>query len=266
MDVVELKYDRKKRYSIFQFVNMDESEREKYKNNIVCNECGADAYYRGPAIDGKIACFGAKHAKDCINRSSNKSNNEQGDEEVSEIELETSQFDVRWNYISTNNEKKIVGVEGDEEYCGENKRKYTKKPAIEKSAKISLKQILEFAKLDIIDDQDYSITVGNNSVLLKDIVTTLDEINDSSLDKEMFYWGQISSFNEEWINTKYVNKISILIDSSIKEKFWKTYKTKILKSIKNNYIIIFGEVRKSTKGNYYITLKDTKYFYFKKAK
>lgn len=266
MDIVALKSNRKKRYTVFQFVNMSESEREKYKNNIVCDECGGDAYYRSPSKDGKNACFGAKHIGDCDSSSGNRGNNEQGEEEVNEIELQTSQFDIRWNYIRSNDDTQNTQDDGDDEITGLNKRKYTKKPPVEKNIKISLNQILEFAELNIINEQDYSINIRENLVALKDIVVKLEDIDDSNLNKEMFYWGNISNFKNEWLNMQYENKISILIDESIREKFWKSYKAKILKIIKNNTIIIFGKVRKSSKGNYYIVLKDTKHFYIKKSR
>ncbi|QGH20234.1 hypothetical protein [Clostridium butyricum] len=266
MDIVALRSNRKKRYTIFQFVNMSESEREKYKNNIVCDECGGDAYYRGPSKDGKNACFGAKHIGECDSSSGNRGNNEQGEEEVNEIELQTSQFDIRWNYIRSNDDTQNTKDDEDDEVTGLNKRKYTKKPPVEKNIKISLNQILEFAELNIINEQDYSINIGENLVSLKDIVVKLEDIDDSNLNKEMFYWGKISSFKSEWLNMQYANKISILIDESIRDKFWKSYKAKILKIIKNNTIIVFGKVRKSSKGNYYIVLKDTKHFYIKKSR
>lgn len=266
MNIIAIKSNRKEYYSIFHFINMTEAERDRYRDNIVCMECGGDAYYRGPSRDGKNACFGAKHIDECSMSSSNKSKSSEGDKETNEIDLQTSQFDIRWNYINSNDITKKVEVEDQEEVIVQNKRKYTKKPSIEKNIRISLNQILEFAELDIIKEQEFSVTINNKSVLLKDIVMNIGDIDDSSLDKDMFFWGKISSFNGNWLNISYKNKVSIVINTDISSKFWEIYKNRILKVIKNNLVIIFGKAKKSQKGNYYISLEDTKKFYIKKSK
>lgn len=266
MDTIALKSNKKICYSIFQFINMTETQREQYRDNMVCIECGGNAYYRGPSKDGKNACFGAKHIGDCDLSSNHKSNNDQGDEEVNEIDLETSQFEIRWNYTSSNTDNGESPREIGGDINGENKRKYTKKPPVEGNIKIGLNQILEFAELDIINNQDYLININNEPMPLKDIVVNIENIDDSNLKKEMFYWGGISSFNGDWLNTPYKNKVSIIIDNTISEKFWKIYRKKLLKIIKSNAFIIWGKVRKSMKGNYYISLKDTKQIYFKKSR
>lgn len=266
MNIIALKSNIKERYSIFEFINMTESQLDQYKDNLVCVECGGKAYYRGVTKDGKNACFGAKHIGDCDKSRSNKSNNSEGSEEVNEIELYTSEFDIRWNYTSSSEGNKEPGRETGSEISGENKKKYIKKPPVEKNAKISLNQILEFAELDIIKNQNFLINVHSSPVLLKDIVMNLEYVDDSYLNRDIFYWGEISSFNGDWLNTLYKNKLSILVDSSISAKFWKAYKDKLLKIIKNNSIIIFGKAKKSKSGNYYILLKDTKGIYVKKKR
>jgi len=268
MNIIALKSNRQERYSIFEFINMTDSQRDLYKDSIVCIECNGKAYYRGPSKDGKNACFGAKHLGDCYKSSSNLSNNDEGTEEVNEIELLTSRFDIRWNYNKSNE-----GNEGNEvnrgetsgEISGENRKKYIKKPQIEKNAKISLNQILELAESNIIEHQDYLIKLYDNPVLLSDIVMNLEYIDDSYLDREMFYWGKISSFNGNWLNTSYINKLSIIIDKYISEKFWKVYEERFLKVIKNNSIIIFGKPKRAKSGNLYIQLKNIKHFYIKRA-
>lgn len=266
MNIVALKSNRKEYYSIFNFINMAEVERDKYRDNIVCIECGVDAYYRRPAKDGKIACFGAKHVDGCGMSSSNKNKNRDGDKETNEIDIQTSEFDIRWNYKNSNDITKKVEVEDKDEVVVQNKRKYTKKPSIEKNIRISLNQILEFAEFDIIKDQEFSVNINNKSVLLKDIVMCIEDINDSCLNKDMFFWGKISSFNGDWLNTPYKNKVNIVVDSSISSKFWEIYKRRLLKILKNNSFIIFGRVKKSKNNNYYISLSDTKKIYIKQSK
>ncbi|NRT90894.1 hypothetical protein [Clostridium beijerinckii] len=266
MNIVALKSNRKEYYSIFHFINMTEVERDNYRDNIVCMECGVDAYYRKPTKDGKIACFGAKHIDGCGMSSGNKNKSLDGDKETNEIDIQTSEFDIRWNYINSSDVTKKAEVENQDEAVIKNTRKYTKKPSIEKNIKISLNQILEFAELDIIKDQEFSVNINNKNLLLKDIVMNIEEINDNSIDKDMFFWGNISSFNGDYINTVYRNKVSIIIDKSISLKFWKTYRNRILKIIKNNSVIIFGKAKKSQKGNYYILLNDIKTFYIKNAR
>lgn len=264
MNIIALKSNRNEYYSNFHFINMTEAERDEYRDNIVCMECGGDAYYRGPSRDGKNACFGAKHVEGCGMSSSNKNKNRDGDKETNEIDMQTSEFDIRWNYINLNEVTKKVDVEDQDEVIVHNKRKYTKKPSIEKNIRISLNQILELAELDIIKDQEFSVNINNKNVLLKDIVMCIEDIKDSCLNKDMFFWGKISSFNGDYINTLYRNRASIIIDKCISSKFWGIYKNRILKVIKNNLVIISGKAKKSHKGNYYILLDDTKKIYIKK--
>lgn len=245
---------------------MSEVEREKYKNNLICIECGKNAFYKRPAKDGKKACFAARHVIGCKQSSTHRGNYSEGKEEVSEINLNTSFFEVSWNYVNSFKNR----VEGDNYetsyYSGKNIKKNIKKSAIQKNMKISLYQILKFAEYNVIKDQDIVINLLHEFKLLKDVVLHMKEISDNYLDSYNFYWGKIHNFNENWLNTDYDNKISILIDNAISKKFWDLYKKRLYKVLKNNSFIVFGKVKKTKNDNYYIIVKDLKKLYFRKSR
>jgi len=268
MDIVALKMDRGKVYSIQQFVMMSETERESFKKKIVCDECGGDAYYRKATKDGKIACFAASHNLPCDAASGNKSSNDDGDDATNEVE--TSQdFEIIWNYIN----KQVASTEEGETESDldvkKNRKKYILKPAIEKKSKIGLASILKYAEYDILEKQTYDVDVpGVGLKQLKDIVVKLEDVNNKYLNKNLFLWGSVYSFNTTWLNTSYPNNIVIRVDESIQEKFWRLYKEKFLKLLhdKKCLIIVFGKVGKSKKGKFFISLKEMKYFYIRKSK
>lgn len=268
MDIVALRFDRNKRFTIQQFEQMDEMERDSYKKNIVCDECSGDAYYRSAAKDGKTACFGATHLEGCDTASKGKKTSAEGDEEANEVEM-SSDFDITWNYV--NKSAKLIDTH-EENIDGKieiNRKKYMAKPSIERKSKIGLNTILKCAEYEMIKEQNYFVNIPENGQkLLKDVVVRLEEIDDKCLNKNLFMWGKIHRFTDTWINTQYANNVSIRINDNIKEKFWDIYKGKIIKLLldKNCLIIIFGKAKKSGKGNYYISLNDIKYFYVKKIK
>jgi hypothetical protein len=268
MDLIALKSDRNKRFTIQQFEMMTQTERDTYNKNIVCDECGADAFYRKAAKDGKTACFGANHVVGCNTASGSKSSNSDGDEEANEIEMSLD-FDIAWNYEKSQNVPKGLEVGEEGEKVGKNQRKYIIKPPVDQKSKISISTILKCAEYNILFEQMYIINVPEEGLKqLKDVVFKLEDINDGFLEKNLFMWGKMRRFSDMWINTPYLNNISIRIDDTIQVKFWNSYKNKIKQLLidKNGLIIIFGKVKKSAKGNYYIDLKNPKYFCARKAK
>lgn len=268
MDIVALKSNRNKRFTIQQFEIMNETERDSYKKNIVCDECGGEAYYRSAAKDGKTACFGANHNLGCDTASKSKNLNSEGDEETNEFEMSLD-FEIAWNYINKKTEP--IGNQDDtiEVSIGKDIKKYVAKPSIEKKSKVGLSTILKCAEYKILKDQKYLVNVPNDGLKqLQDVVVELEDIDDSYIDESLFLWGKIHRFNDTWMNTQYENNISIRINDNIREKFWSIYRDKIIKLLhdKNCLIIIFGKVKKSTKGNYYINLDNMKYFYVRGSK
>lgn len=268
MDIVALKFNRNKRFTIQQFEIMNETERDSYKKNIVCDECGGEAYYRSAAKDGKTACFGANHNLECDIASKSKHSNNDGDEETNEFEM-SSDFEIAWNYVNIKTES-INNQDGDTDgNIGKNIRKYVAKPSIDKKSKVGLNTILKCAEYKILKEQNYFVNVPDDGLKqLQDVVVKLEEIDDKYLNKNLFLWGRVHRFNDTWINTQYTNNISIRVNDNIQEKFWDIYRSKIIKLLqdKNCIVIIFGKVKKSAKGNYYIGLDNTKYFYVRKSK
>lgn len=267
MDIVCLKNDKQTFFSIFQFLSMSDDEREEYKGNIICIECEKNAYFTRPAKDGKKASFGARHIPGCKKSSSHKSNYSEGKIEQNKVNTNTSFYEVSWNYYSKSKNKFETENDDDSnDYKGENIRKYNKKPTIQKNGSISLNQILEIAEYNLINKQDILINLIDQFKSLEDVVVHMKDINDTYLKKYNFYWGEIHNFNENWLNTNYKNKISILIDDLISDRFWDLYKKRLYRVIINNSIIVFGKVRKSKNNNYYIIVRDIKKIYFRKSK
>jgi len=244
-------------------MNMAENERNNYKGNIVCIECGGEAYYRDKSVDGKSPCFCAKHIGLCDMKNSNKSKSSEGYENVDSIEVDTSEYYINWNYITKNNVCSDKNNKNDENTIVKNKKVYSKDSDSKKQLKISLNQILKYAELDILKSQSYEIIIKNTRYILSDVVINLEKICGKHLSKEMFFWGKVSSINGVFINTKYPNSISIIIDEDAKESFEQNYKDKLLKLLDNNHMIVFGRLIKK-KDKYYIIVKNTKNIYFRK--
>ncbi len=268
MDIVALRDDKNKIYSIQQFVMMSEIERDKFRENIVCEECGGDAYYRRATKDGKTACFAASHILPCDTASGNKSSKNSGGDETNEIES-GQDFEIFWNYSN----RKVMQTEESEEETDlvvkKNKKKYILKPSIEKKGKIGLASILKYAEYDILEKQTYNVNIpGVGLKKLKDIVVNLKDVNDIHLNKNLFLWGNIYSFKSNWLNTSYDNNIGIRVNESIQERFWTLYRDRFVKLLhdKKCLIIIFGKVGKSKAGKYFIRLNEMKYFYIRKSK
>ncbi|OAX50261.1 hypothetical protein [Paenibacillus sp. AD87] len=265
MDTVVLKNNVNKKLGIFQFMKMSEEERDNLKGKISCEKCGANARYRKEGSDGRIACFYAIHIGKCDNRVSKKSESEEADVETNKIELDTSVYKVKWNY-------KISKVKGDEEIeeseeseVLKNKKKYTKNPAKFRQASISLSQILKFAEANIIEEQEILINLNKEEGELSKLVFEFNKIDNSHIDqKKHFYWGSMKYINGNYINIKNCNKVSILIDHTILNQFDERHKKKLFDVIKNNSVIVFGKVIKTSKGNFLVKLDAINEIYFRK--
>lgn len=208
------------------------------------------------------------HGVGCDMASNVTRSNDEGDEETNEIEM-SSDFEIAWNYVNMSLETICNQDDGIEDNTGRNKKIYTAKPSIERKSKIGISTILKCAEFGMLEEQNYFVNVpGDGLKLLKDIVVELGKIDDSCLNQNLFFWGKIHRFNNTWINTQYANNIGIRVDDPIQENFWRIYKDKIMKLLhdKKCSIIIFGKAKKSERGNYYIILKDMKYFHARKSR
>lgn len=268
MDLVVLKTNTNKIFTIQEFEMMTNLERESYRGNIECIKCGAEAYYRKVSKDGKVACFGAKHPG-CEAASGHHSSNDVGNEDTNEVKF-AADFEIAWNY---DGKKKGTNPneDGDNKNFSEglSRKKYVNKPELEKQKHISLGAILRYAEYGVIDKQNYVVKLpGAGMRKLKDMVVKLEDIRDYNIGQALFMWGSIKQFSKMWINTPYKNKISIRVDEIIQDNFWSINQEKIKKLLydKNCIIIVYGKVKKSKSGNYYINLYDTKYFLTRKEK
>ncbi|GIO64066.1 MULTISPECIES: hypothetical protein [Paenibacillus] len=264
MDLVVLKINESRKYSIFQFMRMTEEERDNLRGQIKCGKCGADALYRKEGRNGRQACFSAKHIGNCDNGSSKKNDSKEGDKETNKIELDTSTFNVRWNYKSTKGKGENLSEDGEEREVTKNKKKYTKKPAISVQASISLSQILNYAEANIIDEQEILININNEEIELSKLVFEFNKLDDSHINKSSFYWGEMKSLNNNFINIKNSKKVSILIDETVLDKFNNRHRNKFFDVVKSNSVIVFGKVIKTKNANYFVILNDTNQIYFKK--
>jgi len=263
MEYVILKNNKNSKYTIHEFNNMTEFDRDSFKGRICCPKCNSDAGYRKASTDGKMACFFAKHVDGCRWSTSNKSDKTEGIEDTNIIEVDTSTFGVRWNYkIKKSDEDNSTESISDSNITINNKN-YVNNPAKKTQAKLTLNQILTYAEVDKLNEVAIEMSIGGKTKRISEFVFSTDKINDSFIGERAFYWGEMKFYKSNFINLRNTNEVAIFIVDEILENFDDRYKEKFFKVQKNNLMIVFGKVIKAKNGKFLITLDDVNKIYFR---
>lgn len=255
-------------FNALTFSLLSENEKDYYKSNLVCIECGGKASFRKASTDGKSPCFSAKHKiKNCNrSRSSNSTSNIKGTNEVNIKIADSNTIGIKKiNYFSTSNlEDNLEPDEYNFSENGKNSNHYTIEPSRNIMKNWSLSKILNHQLNDSFADTHLTIRYNNEMVPVNKILFNWNNINEL---QEGLYWGYISSYNDCWLNSDSsypYNSFSIQLDKAIDEIIWKCIPQKIGSWNRNVPTIVRGTPMRSLNGKLYIKITDITCIYIDK--
>ena len=250
-----------KPYTIWQFNQLTDSQREQFRKHLICIKCGASAYYRKESRDGKAACFGARpHNAGCSVATSTPTNDEQHD--INDVSIITTSGDsIRINFNSTSPEVDSDQSKDNTQYhSGRHSnpsKRHVNDPAQHRIASRGLKTLLNYlmyvpsfaqSETIIYTDRDFYRRAKNLFVKFEDAQPD---------NKPYLFWGMISDADNKltWLNTGGKESVSIPI-SDIRKTLIEIPGINDPEYFAGAYAIVFGWCKKSNKGKLAIQIKD----------
>lgn len=220
--------------SILKFESLSNAEKEIVKRNLVCLECKVQAFYRRRTRDGKQACFFAKHVRGCMKGMSNPSNVDNAyKEEVNKMNVIYNELILSLNEGNNSYKKRNEDLISMETGQKKSSKSYTIDPSKNKSCKVTLKKLLNYAIYNLLDDIDIPIFFeGETYKDPFDLIIDFKNADHSLKGKKRIFWGEVNSISS---NKKFLNcgawdingyEFSVLLSDSIsnssklKKIFW----------------------------------------------
>ena len=266
MDYVKC-LDDDKIYTAFEFAGLPVEELSRKRRNLVCKECGNQAYFKKASKSGQVACFGARPHKDNCSLKSIEADTIFGS--LSESEALIAQSDlikIDFNFGASN---KINIKQNDENLDIVNKigKKYDYKYGEKQrycSRRLSsiLKLLIntEFVDLDTkIEINDYTYKAKNLFVNFKNVSKNIGKFSG--------LYGQILSarFDKDgslWLNFGVdIKECAIVIKASILPNFWTNFNLQNGEEdeLIGKYVLCLGFINRSSGDKLYLSLKDIGY-------
>nr|WP_075518804.1 hypothetical protein [Moritella viscosa]SHO01334.1 Putative uncharacterized protein [Moritella viscosa] len=245
-------------YSILTFQNLSESDIERYRQHLVCFECGGKAYYRKKSIDGKAACFGSRYHENCNEgRSSPQREREvRHAVEVNKILFDSSE--VIFDFFTSDSKK-----------SGESKDRKPKSKQVSKGTTKSHTGTVNHTSMKVLGmDKALNSLLRGSNLAESDTVITIDGkypykaknlfVNfsdakpaDNSKDaRPKMYWGTISHSDKEleWLNPSDCEDVGIPIKRH-KEQILKSFNITEKRDLEGAGLIVFGKCFWNTQKN-----------------
>lgn len=249
------------KFSIFKFESLSNIEKEIAKRNLICVECGVQAFYRRKTRDGKQACFFARHIGGCGQGMSNISYTDNSTkEEVNKINVTYNELILSLEQNSEPYKKRNKGSISGEVEQTKNSRSYVINPSKNKSCKITLKKLLRYAIHNLLDDIDIPIIFeGKTYKDPFDLIVHFSSADHSLRGKKRIFWGEVNSIssNKQFLNSGVWDgkgyEFSILLSDSVSNN------SKLKKKIPWNngvYCIFIGTLFFNKNDKPYIRLND----------
>ncbi|WP_323591746.1 hypothetical protein [Aliarcobacter butzleri] len=259
-------------YGAYKFSQLSNSDISQKRRHLVCNSCGAKAYFKKKSKSGQAACFGARpHYKECdlvTEESQTCTCTLENDER--ELINSGNFIDVDFDFI-TKATTHITPENDDEDSKGLKGSRHSSVNGIGTAkSKRKLKSLLNMLLNDLnFSKSNQKIDIGHSHPYnASTIFKKFSQLSCSDINKTRGIYGQIFDVNEFktdiWINSGGFDDCSIVIEYNLHYEFYKRFPEYTdLEDLNGKYVLCFGEVLKSTSDKYFIKLDDISKIVFK---
>lgn len=248
-------------YNAVNFSKMPPGEISEKRQNLVCTECGRDAFFRKASITGQAACFGARpHEDDCsfASEETQRVESEGGDEDRLINPGQNIIIDLNYGAAPRVN----VHVEPNSQVDDNNERGRhvgsRSRPDAKMQRRLStlLRNLInseEFRRSQI----QYITLVDNAPITVANFFVNFTDVNDGHDNQFHGYWGLITDARMGkngvlWLNSGGRGNVSCLIGDDNVNAFYQRYNIDDVEDFAGAYLLILGEKNTSQNGKPYV--------------
>lgn len=244
-----------KTYHIDEFLQLHPQQIERYRKELICPECLAEAYFRSPSAKGQYACFGARpHEPDCSMATT--SSGTVPPECVEDVEIIQNSGDsivLDLDYGAHSDElnpfpsRGIAPRRQDQgtRHVGPEVRRTTR---LIRRLRPLLKNLI-FSKAFRESPKLIEVPLREPRPV-KDFFIPFNKIEERFCGRFRGYWGMVSSAEDSrdggiWLNSGARWQFSILINPEIADDFLRRFRIDSLEDLAGCHVVVLGELRQS---------------------
>jgi hypothetical protein len=272
MDIAKCTLDERT-YTAVRFSELPPNELSDKRQNLVCTECQADAFFRKASRSGQAACFGARpHIESCSFASPETQTVEAegGDEDIVHNPGQIIEIDLNFGAATTNvdieqNENDDLGQGRAGRHIGRGKRPNTHMHRRLSSLLRNLINSYEFRS----SHQKIELE-GKEATSVKDFFVNFNDVTNGHDGKFHGYWGlltdaRIGNDNTLWLNSGGRGAVSCVISSSNVDALYARYNIEDEEDFAGAYILIIGKKDTSQNGKQYIRTTSVNHLVVRKS-
>lgn len=234
------------------------------RRNLVCIECEGPAYFRGVAINGQAACFGARHSDDCELAAADHEPTEVGVGADNEPTIENTAERILVDFTFGAQTINLNAVETYDD--GNNARQVHHRGNLAQQRTRITRRPSSFLRYLVLlatyRDSTQIIEVdGHGEQTVRNFFCNFSDINDTHRDQFKGYWGMVTDVSFDaigmWLNSGGRTNVSVLYPStSDMNAVRQRYRFENHEELAGSYYLIFGNLKISARGKKYILLED----------
>lgn len=246
------------KFSLFEGAELGSKRR-----NLICTECGADAFFRKESTSGQAACFGARpHVNDCSFASPETQRVELDGGEEDFIRNPGTKIEIDLNYGAAQQNFDIDSedAEGSNQERGRHSGRGSRPSA-------TMHRRLSTLLKNLINSEDFREShqaielAGHEPTLVKDFFVSFDIVGREHSGQFKGYWGLITDARyglngSLWLNSGDRSAVSCVISVEAVDGFLKKYKVKSLEEFSGAYMLMLGTKSTSQNGKKFIWAED----------
>lgn len=259
MDIAKCTLDGNS-YNAVDFSLLPPNEMSEKRQNLVCTECGKDAFFRKASRTGQAACFGARpHEADCsfASAETQRVENEGGDEDRLRNPGQNIVIDLNYGAASRVN----VDVEpNDQEGASEGRGRHVgNRPRPNANMQRRLSTLLR----NLINSEEFrnsqqQITLAENEpTTVASFFVNFVDVDDQHDYQFHGYWGlladaRLGNNGNLWLNSGGRGNTSCLIKAGDVDTFYQRHNIDDVEDFAGAYVLVLGEKNTSQNGKPYV--------------
>ncbi|MFL9597777.1 hypothetical protein [Aeromonas veronii] len=248
-------------YNAVNFSQMLPNEMSEKRQNLVCTECGRDAFFRKASRTGQAACFGARpHDEHCsfASAETQRVDNEGGDEDRLRNPGQNIVIDLNYGAAPRVNVDVEPNVQVDDN--DGRGRHVGNRPRPDANMQRRLSTLLR----NLINSDEFRrsqiqhITLGDNApATVANFFVNFADVNGGHDNQFHGYWGlitdaRIGNNGNLWLNSGGRGNVSCLIRAENVDAFYQRYHIDDVEDFAGTYLLILGEKNTSQNGKPYV--------------
>ncbi|MFJ6533878.1 hypothetical protein [Microbacterium sp. NPDC091662] len=237
------------------FAELDEALREELRRDLICTDCGADAYYVRPSRNGRPACFGARPHNESCDLASQTTESSTVDALTTEEERAAKKhgFTLRGADASAIGHTALDAPPVDSDRPG---RSYTERDGAARGSYPGLKlnRLLRLLiTVSSFGEERAALHLANGTrTTVPDYCAHMSRVDLEYRDRERVYWGTIryakAVDDGAWLNTGSKTEPSIHISNEMLGRLLDHWQLDSVEDLAGAAFALWGKIRRGRKA------------------